>query len=144
MISTLVILLKPETEMIAKNFTICSHFAFISLSESQRQQAWTLTSPENTFQHVRGSNHSPFDTARDTRPLWVKFPSFSCSFRENFGQIIGWRPHLGGWRTPFGKSWIRHWFVVLICKIPNLKGRRIFFCLGEDFLLNAWGFALLC
>ena len=32
--------------------------------------------------------------ARDACPLWVQFLSFSCSFRETFGQMIGWRSHL--------------------------------------------------
>ena len=52
---------------------------------------------------------------RDTRPfpIGVEFLSFSCSFREKIRQIIGWCPHLGGWRQlllspPFGKSCIRH------------------------------------
>ena len=31
-------------------------------------------------------------------PLWVQILSFSCSFQKFFDQIIGWRPHLGGWR----------------------------------------------
>ena len=34
---------------------------------------------------------------RQGRPR-VQFLSFLFSFRENFGQIIGWRPHFGGWR----------------------------------------------
>ena len=26
--------------------------------------------------------------------------SSSCSFREKFGKILGWRPYLGGWHPP--------------------------------------------
>ena len=45
--------------------------------------------------------------ARDARPTWIQFLSFSCSFRENFGKIIGWRPYLRV-GAPSGKSWISH------------------------------------
>ena len=47
-------------------------------------------------------------------PSPIQFLSFSWSFRENFGQIIGWRPLLGGWYPPSGKSWIRHWLVTFV------------------------------
>ena len=42
-------------------------------------------------------------------PPRVRFLSFSCNFREKFGQIIGFCPHLWGWRPPpaSGKFWIR-------------------------------------
>ena len=36
------------------------------------------------------------------------FLSFSCSFREQFDQIIGWRPTLWGRCSPSEKSWISH------------------------------------
>ena len=51
---------------------------------------------------------------RQGRPLWVQFLWFSCSFREKFGQIIVSHPHLRSWRSPSGKSWIRHWRWLLI------------------------------
>ena len=35
--------------------------------------------------------------------LWVQFLWFSCSCQEKFGQIIGLRPYLGGWRPPVWK-----------------------------------------
>ena len=38
--------------------------------------------------------------APGTRPLWVQILSFSCSFREEIGQIIGLRPHLGSCLSP--------------------------------------------
>ena len=57
--------------------------------------------------------------ARDARPpLWVQILSFSCSFWEILGKIIGWRPHLGGWRPPV-------WEILdppLNCKQQNLFG----------------------
>ena len=33
-------------------------------------------------------------------PFWVQFLSFSCSFREKFGQIIGFHFHFWGWHPP--------------------------------------------
>ena len=36
--------------------------------------------------------------ARDARPPWIQILSFSCSFQDNYDQIISWRPHLGDWR----------------------------------------------
>ena len=40
----------------------------------------------------------------------VRILSFSCSFRDKFGQLIDWRRHLGSWRpSPSGKSWNRQW-----------------------------------
>ena len=35
-------------------------------------------------------------------PFWPNISSFSCTFWEKIGQIIGWHP-------TSGKSWIRHW-----------------------------------
>ena len=48
-------------------------------------------------------------SAKDAQlPSGVQILSFSCGFQGKFGQIIGWRPHLGGWHSPSRKSWIRH------------------------------------
>ena len=33
-------------------------------------------------------------------PSGVEILSFLCSFWGNFDQILGWHPHLGGWRPP--------------------------------------------
>ena len=49
--------------------------------------------------------------------LWVQFLSFLYSFWEQFDQIMGWHPHLEGWRPPLspsGKSWIRHWYYLIV------------------------------
>ena len=45
--------------------------------------------------------------ARDgARLSGSNFFHFHAFFGKNFGQIIDWRPHLGG----SGKCWIRHWW----------------------------------
>ena len=36
------------------------------------------------------------------------FFSFSCSFRQNIGQIIGERPLRRGWLPSLEKFWVRH------------------------------------
>ena len=41
-------------------------------------------------------------------PPWVQILLFSCSFRENFGQIIGFHPILEVGTLLSWKSWIRH------------------------------------
>ena len=48
------------------------------------------------------------EVARDSRPTWSHFFHFHAVLWGKFGQIIGWRPQLGSWRSPSGKSWISH------------------------------------
>ena len=52
--------------------------------------------------------------ARDTRPPPPLGPySFIfMQFLGNFGQIIGFHPHLGSWRPLSWKSWIHHCIVM--------------------------------
>ena len=46
---------------------------------------------------------------RDGYPyLSVQFLSFSCSFRQNPCQIVGFCSKIRDWRLPSGKSWIHH------------------------------------
>ena len=48
---------------------------------------------------VRVIDGSKGEGVPGTRPhLWVQILSFSCSFQEIFDQILGWQPHLWGWR----------------------------------------------
>ena len=67
-------------------------------------------------------------------PLWVQILSFSCSFWENLGKIIGWRPYLGGWRPPVWEildpplftaliSGVSPFFIFALISAP--KGNRI-------------------
>ena len=53
---------------------------------------------EKSFSVCHVIGRSKGGGARDAPPLWVQIVLFSCSFWEIFDQIIGWRPHVGGWR----------------------------------------------
>ena len=41
----------------------------------------------------------------------VKFPSFSCSFRQNLAKKLGWCPFCD-WRPPSEKHWIRRCYLL--------------------------------
>ena len=53
--------------------------------------------------------------------FWTRVPSLGSilliymQFFDKFDQIIGWRPHFGGWHTPAGKSWIRLCLIYSSC-----------------------------
>ena len=77
-------------------------FAFVS----------TLREKKTTFDELLPTVHWRIQGgARGTRrpSLWVQFLSFPCSFWGKFDQTIGCPSHLGGWRPPSRKSWIRRW-----------------------------------
>ena len=66
-------------------------------------------------------------------PLWIQFLSFSCSFWERFGQIIGWP-----WGLPpsIRKSWIRHCLADnnhFAKKAARCKRKKLTFCFNKRF-----------
>ena len=71
--------------------------------------------------------------ARDVRtPSGPTVLHFYAVFRKNWPNDR-WTPPLRGWRTPSGKSWIRHWFPLTSLTWQSIMHKYPFMILPFDF-----------
>ena len=105
---------------------------------------------DNALADLRGG-------APGTRPLLSQILSFSCSFRENFDQIIGWHPHLEV-STPclgnpgsatalndFRFGYCEHYHSISMSYLTNkiLCQKKMFFTTSVEKVMNSFSDSVL-
>ena len=81
----------------------CQHCQLCVLRENSTSAFVAERVRERKLQDLQATNHTTVADVRGGQgraPCWVRFLSFSCSFQEKFGQIIGFCPHLLGLTPP--------------------------------------------